>query len=304
MRGSPRRSSSAAAGRVTTKSGSPSSPNTRAYSIQNHGLSHRPCTVDCPQFGIRGTLGCDHRPLAALYRRHRPLTTFAWTPWAAFAQESFSATRFTVAADGGLGFNARQVRAAVEGARPAFIPALGTRTARRAARSRASVTPCRHFASASSASSSWTRRSESRSDHQHSSSYCFPGQLLSALDPRRCVMPMLNEKQIDALADKLNEKLNLPLVGEGTEKQMALHHRLSLVGPGGSPAARPGAARAPSSSRSSTARRPRGGRHVEGEGGRAAQQQDQHPRRRRGHRGDTLGPVVDGIVDVTRKNLG
>lgn len=31
---------------------------------------------------------------------------------------------------------------------------------------------------------------------------------------------MLNDKQIDALAEKLNAKLDIPLVGEGTEKQI------------------------------------------------------------------------------------
>ncbi|MBL9028320.1 MAG: hypothetical protein JNL21_39380 [Myxococcales bacterium] len=31
---------------------------------------------------------------------------------------------------------------------------------------------------------------------------------------------MLNDQQIDALADKLNAKLDIPLAGEGTEKQI------------------------------------------------------------------------------------
>ncbi len=33
---------------------------------------------------------------------------------------------------------------------------------------------------------------------------------------------MLNDKQIDALADKLNAKVNLPMIGEETEKQVLM----------------------------------------------------------------------------------
>lgn len=106
------------------------------YSIQNHGLSHRPCTVDGrSQYGIRGTLGLsalieevdqNAREIAAITGRWPRFYRSGTAHFDDVCVDALGGLRelptgFTVAADGGLGFNARQVRAAVEGARPGSI---------------------------------------------------------------------------------------------------------------------------------------------------------------------------------------
>jgi hypothetical protein len=113
---------------------------------------------------------------------------------------------------------------------------------------------------------------------------------------------MLNDKQIEALADKLNAKVNLPLVGEETEKQVlttALRQlNAALAGKVGEDLRgilQPlvdGSA----SPEEAVALKAKAVAHV-----------NQHiniPVIGEDTEAKILGPVVDGIVQVLRSNLG
>ena len=113
---------------------------------------------------------------------------------------------------------------------------------------------------------------------------------------------MLNDKQIEALADKLNAKVNLPLVGEETEKQVLMTALRQL----------------------NSALAGRVGEELRGiiqpliDGSatpeeavtlkaRAVDHINKHvniPVIGEDTEAKVLGPVVDGIVDVTRSQLG
>lgn len=106
------------------------------FSIQNHGLGHRPCTVDGRvQYGIAGTLGLPamireiednadaiESVTGARPRFYRPGTAhFDDVCVDALAALGEVPTGFTIAGDGGLGFDRSQVKAAVSSARPGAI---------------------------------------------------------------------------------------------------------------------------------------------------------------------------------------
>lgn len=113
---------------------------------------------------------------------------------------------------------------------------------------------------------------------------------------------MLNDKQIEALADKLNSKVNLPIMGEETEKQVLLTALRQLNG----------------------ALAGKVGEDLRGiiqpliDGTASAEEQVTLKARAVDHinknvnipvigedtEAKVLGPVVDGIVDVTRSHLG
>lgn len=113
---------------------------------------------------------------------------------------------------------------------------------------------------------------------------------------------MLNDAQIEALADKLNNKINLPLVGEETEKQVlttalrqlanALSGRVgeelrSIIQPLVDGSASPEEA---------VALKAKAVDHINRNINIPIIGEDTEAK--------VLGPVVDGIVDVTRSQLG
>lgn len=113
---------------------------------------------------------------------------------------------------------------------------------------------------------------------------------------------MLNDKQLEALADKLNAKVNLPMIGEETEKQVlttALKQLNSQL------AGRVGeelrAIIQPLIDGSAT---PEQAVQLKAQ---AVEHVNKHiniPVIGEDTEAKILGPVVDGIVDVTRSNLG
>lgn len=113
---------------------------------------------------------------------------------------------------------------------------------------------------------------------------------------------MLNEKQIDALADKLNEKLNLPLVGEGTEKQIlttALNQLNQVLA--GKLGEELRAIIQPLVDGTAT---PEEAVTLKAKAVELLNNKINIPVVGEDTEAQMLGPVVDGIVDVTRKNLG
>lgn len=113
---------------------------------------------------------------------------------------------------------------------------------------------------------------------------------------------MLNEKQIDALADKLNEKLNLPLVGEGTEKQIlttALNQLNQVLA--GKLGEELRAVIQPLVDGTAT---PEEAVKLKAQAVELLNNKINIPVVGEDTEAQMLGPVVDGIVDVTRKNLG
>ncbi len=109
------------------------------YRIENHGLEHRPCTVDGrAAFGIGGTRGLsalveevegNARIIAAATKRwpkfYRPGTAhFDDVCIEALELLNERPLGYTVGADGGTGFNAQQVERALLGAKPGSIVLL------------------------------------------------------------------------------------------------------------------------------------------------------------------------------------
>ncbi len=113
---------------------------------------------------------------------------------------------------------------------------------------------------------------------------------------------MLTDAQIESLADMLNAKVNIPLIGEGTERQILVaalkqlntvlagkagEELRGIIGPLVSGSATPEEAVVLRS--------------------RAVEHLNKHvnlPVVGEGTEAQILAPVVDGIVDVTRKKLG
>jgi hypothetical protein len=113
---------------------------------------------------------------------------------------------------------------------------------------------------------------------------------------------MLNDKQLEALADKLNAKVNLPMIGEETEKQVLmtalkqLNTQLAgrvgeelrgIIQPLIDGTATPEEA---------VALKAKAVEHVNKHINIPVIGEDTEAK--------ILGPVVDGIVEVTRSNLG
>lgn len=113
---------------------------------------------------------------------------------------------------------------------------------------------------------------------------------------------MLNDKQLEALADKLNAKVNLPIMGEETEKQVLMtalkQLNSALAGKVGEELR---AIIQPLIDGSATpdeavALKAKAVEHVNKHINIPVIGEDTEAK--------ILGPVVDGIVDVTRSNLG
>ncbi len=113
---------------------------------------------------------------------------------------------------------------------------------------------------------------------------------------------MLSEKQIEALADKLNAKLDIPLVGEGTEKQIlttALQQlNKALDGQAGEELRGILAPLVDGTATGDEAVR------LKGQAVELLNKKVNLPVVGEDTEAKLLGPVVDGMVDVLRKNLG
>lgn len=113
---------------------------------------------------------------------------------------------------------------------------------------------------------------------------------------------MLNDQQIEALADKLNAKLDIPLVGEGTERQilMTALQQLNklLAGQLGEELRSTITPLIDGSATGDEATRLRS-QAVE-----LLNKKVNLPVVGEETEAKLLGPVVDGIVDVLRKNVG
>jgi len=113
---------------------------------------------------------------------------------------------------------------------------------------------------------------------------------------------MLNEKQIDALADKLNAKINIPLLGEGTEKQIlvaALNQLNQMLA--GKLGEELRAIIQPLIDGSATGEE---AARLKAQAVELLNKKVNIPIVGEDTEAQMLGPVVDGIVDVTRSNLG
>jgi hypothetical protein len=113
---------------------------------------------------------------------------------------------------------------------------------------------------------------------------------------------MLNEKQLEALADKLNAKVNLPMIGEETEKQVLMtaltQLNAALAGKVGEElrAIIQPLIDGTATPEEAVALKAKAVEHVNKNINIPVIGEDTEAK--------ILGPVVDGIVDVTRSNLG
>lgn len=113
---------------------------------------------------------------------------------------------------------------------------------------------------------------------------------------------MLNEKQLEALADKLNAKVNLPMIGEETEKQVLMtalkQLNTQLAGKVGEElrAIIQPLIDGTATPEEAVALKAQAVEHVNKNINIPVIGEDTEAK--------ILGPVVDGIIDVTRSNLG
>ncbi len=113
---------------------------------------------------------------------------------------------------------------------------------------------------------------------------------------------MLNDKQLEALADKLNAKVNLPMIGEETEKQVLMtalkQLNAALAGKVGEDlrAIIQPLIDGTATPEEAVALKAKAVEHVNKNINIPVIGEDTEAK--------ILGPVVDGIVDVTRSNLG
>jgi hypothetical protein len=113
---------------------------------------------------------------------------------------------------------------------------------------------------------------------------------------------MLNEKQLEALADKLNAKVNLPVIGEETEKQVLMtalkQLNSALAGKVGEElrAIIQPLIDGTATPEEAVALKAKAVEHVNKNINIPVIGEDTEAK--------ILGPVVDGIVEVTRSNLG
>ena len=113
---------------------------------------------------------------------------------------------------------------------------------------------------------------------------------------------MLNDKQLEALADKLTAKVNLPMIGEETEKQVLMtalkQLNTQLAGRVGEElrAIIQPLIDGTATPEEAVALKAKAVEHVNKHINIPVIGEDTEAK--------ILGPVVDGIVDVTRSNLG
>jgi len=113
---------------------------------------------------------------------------------------------------------------------------------------------------------------------------------------------MLNEKQIEALAPKLNAKVNLPIIGEESEKQVLMtalkQLNSALAGKVGEElrAIIQPLIDGTASAEEAVVLKAQAVAHINKHVNIPVIGEDTEAK--------VLGPVVDGIVDVTRSNLG